>query len=126
MELASVNWAAVITGTIAAFLFGWLIYSPKLFGKGWAEGSGMTLTEDSKPPSHALILQLIALFLLALIVGITETSEAIVAAIIAILATAVFVVANGAFSGKSRYALSVDGGYVVGAGALMIVAQGLL
>lgn len=34
--IAKVNWLAVGIGTVAAFLVGWLWYSPILFIKGWA------------------------------------------------------------------------------------------
>ena len=46
-------------------------------------------------------------------------------AIIAILAAAAFVMSGGKFSGKSTYALMVDAGYIVAAGAIMIIAQGI-
>ena len=29
----AVNWLAIGAGTIVAFLFGWAVYSPMLFGK---------------------------------------------------------------------------------------------
>ena len=31
-----VSWLGVIVGAVAAFLVGWLWYSPVLFGKRWA------------------------------------------------------------------------------------------
>ncbi len=126
MEFANVNWTAVIAGTVAAFLFGWLIYSPALFGKKWAQGTGISLESDSKPPVFAMVAQILALFMLATVIGLTETVNALTPAVLAILAAAVLMVANGAFSGKSAYARAVDGGAVVGSGVLMIAAQGLL
>lgn len=126
MDFALINWVAVGVGTIAAFVLGWIIYSPGVFGRRWAEGSGVEINADSKPPAMAMILQLLGLFLLALVIGVTETSNALAAAIIAILAAAFMTVANGAFCKKSGYALGVDGGYVIGAGVVMILAQGLL
>lgn len=126
MDFANVNWLAVVAGTVVAFLFGWLMYSPVLFGKKWAEGSGVEMTEANKLPAFAMASQLIALFLLALVVGITATTNALLTAILAILAAAIFTVSNGAFCKKSSYALMVDGGYIVGSGVLMIAAQGLL
>ncbi len=126
MEFANVNWLAVIVGTIAAFLLGWLVYSPILFIKRWAEGSGVDLTDGSGPRPFAMIAQVCALFLLSLVVGITATTDALITAIIAILAAATFAVSNGAFCKKSGYAMSVDGGYVIAAGIVMIAAQGVL
>ena len=39
MDVALMNWAAVVVGTIAAFGLGMIWFSPRMFGKGWAEGS---------------------------------------------------------------------------------------
>ena len=122
----SLNILAVLIGTVVAFLFGWLIYSPKVFGVKWAEGSGVKLGDASSMPVFAMIAQLVALLLLALVIGVTATTSALGTAILAILAAAAFVVSSGAFVKKSNYALAVDGGYVVGSGAIMILAQGLL
>ena len=122
----NLNILAVIVGTIAAFLFGWLIYSPKVFGTKWAEGSRVELGAASSMPVFAMVAQLIALALLALVIGVTATTSALGTAILAILAAAAFVVSSGAFLKKSNFALAVDGGYVVGSGAIMILMQGLL
>lgn len=122
----TLNILAIIIGTIVAFLFGWLIYSPKVFGTKWAEGSGVVIGDAASMPVSAMLLQLIALFLLALVIGVTATTSALATAILAILAAAAFAVSSGAFLRKSTYALAVDGGYILGSGAIMILAQGLL
>lgn len=120
------NWAAIAAGTIVAFLAGWLIYSPRVFGTAWAEGSGVTLPEKGEaPPVAPLVVQVIALILLALVIGVTAQTNALGTAVAAILACAGFVASNGAFSGKSTKAIVIDGGYVLLAGILMIVAQGV-
>ena len=116
----------VFAGTIAAFLVGWLWYSPKLFGTGWAAGSGVDLGSAQEMPVFAMVSQLVGLFVLSLVVGITATTSALMTAILAILAAALFVLSAGSFVKKSGYALGVDFGYIVVAGALMILAQGLL
>ena len=67
-EFANVNWIAVILGTVAAFLVGWLWYSPKLFGRGWAAGSGVELGSAQSMPVFARVSQLVGLVLLALVV----------------------------------------------------------
>jgi hypothetical protein len=126
MELAAINWLATLVGAVAAFLLGWLIYSPILFIKQWAEGSGVDLENGSGPPVFAMIAQIVALLLLATVVGITATGDALITAILAILAAAAFAVSNGAFCHKSTFAMAVDGGYVVAAGVVMILVQGLL
>jgi hypothetical protein len=122
MEL---NWIAIIVGAIAAFMVGWLWYSQAVFGKKWAEGSKVELGSASAMPVFAMLAQLAAVFLLALVVGITATTDALVTAILAILAATAFVVSNGAFVKKSNYALIVDGGYIIVSGVVMIVAQAI-
>ncbi|NKB51841.1 MAG: DUF1761 family protein [Rhizobiaceae bacterium] len=124
-ELGNINWIAVIVGTVVAFLVGWLWYSPKLFGTGWAAGSGVELGSAQSMPVFAMVSQLVALFLLALVIGITATFEHLITAIIAILAAACFTMSAGAFVKKSGYALGVDFGYIVVAGVVMIICQGI-
>jgi len=125
-DFGMVNWLAVIAGTVAAFLVGWLWYSPVLFGKKWAEGSGVALGSAGQMPVMAMLSQLAGLFLLALVVGITATTDALVTAIVAILATATLTFSMGAFVKKSSYALLTDFGYILIAGVVMIAMQGLL
>ena len=126
MEAEALNIPAVIAGAVAGFLFGWLIYHPKVLGKTWAKGSGVDLESGDGPPVLAFGLQIGALICLALVIGITATISYLGTALLAIAACVLFVVGGGAFSGKSMGALLTDGLYVFGAGALMIVAQGLL
>jgi len=49
-----VNWIAVLVGAVAAYLLGWLWYSPKLFGTKWMAGVGIT-PDDNTPMMPALI-----------------------------------------------------------------------
>ena len=42
--MMDVNWLAVGVGTVIAFMLGAAWYSPKMFGKKWAEGVGLELT----------------------------------------------------------------------------------
>lgn len=126
MELAAINWLATLVGAVAAFLLGWLVYSPILFVKRWAEGSHVDLDGGAGPPLFAMVAQIVALLLLAMVVGITATNDALITAVLAILAAAAFAVSNGAFCRKSSFAMAVDGGYVVAAGVVMILVQGLL
>lgn len=124
-EFVSVNWIAVAAGTVIAFLFGWLWYSQKLFGRRWAEGSGISPEPPEEFPVFAMGSQLLALLALATTVGITANFDMLITAIIAILAAALFVVSGGAFTNKSGFALTVDGGYIVLAGAIMIICHGI-
>lgn len=126
METEALNWTAIIIGTLAAFFAGWAIFSPLMFGKTWAIGSRIPLEPPEQMPWAAMILQIIGLFFLALVIGMTAQSDALMTAIIAILAAAGMVMAQDAFSQKSNTAILIDGGYVIVAGAIMILCQGLL
>ncbi|MEP2784230.1 MAG: DUF1761 domain-containing protein [Pseudoruegeria sp.] len=119
------NILAVIVGAVVAFLLGWLWYSPVLFGKKWAEGSGVELGTADEMPAFAMGAQMVALILLSLVVGLTATHNALFTAILAILAAAGFVVSGGAFVRKSAYAIRVDFGYILAAGIVMIICQGI-
>ncbi|MEO0383698.1 MAG: DUF1761 domain-containing protein [Pseudomonadota bacterium] len=125
MDISLVNWPAVAVGTVAAFVLGMLWFSPRLFGKASATGSH-NIQPPASPPVMAMSIQLVATFLLALVVGMTETIGALVVAIAAILTVALFVAGMDLFSQKSGKATLIDAGYVVASGALMIVAQGIL
>ncbi|MEP1933560.1 MAG: DUF1761 family protein [Paracoccaceae bacterium] len=107
MELSLINWAAVAAGTVAAYLLGMFWFSPKLFGKSWSAGSH-NITPPTSPPTAAMIVQLFGTFALALVIGITETTGAIVAAIMAILATALIVAGMDLFSQKTGKATLID------------------
>lgn len=126
MEAEALNTTAVIVGAIAGFIFGWIIYHSKVLGAIWAKGSGVDLNSGDVPPVLAFGLQIGALICLALVIGLTATISYLGTALLAIAACVLFVVGGGAFSGKSMGAMLTDGLYVLGAGALMIVAQGVI
>ncbi|MEN8832775.1 MAG: DUF1761 domain-containing protein [Pacificibacter sp.] len=119
------NILAVIVGAIVAFLVGWIWYGP-LFGKKWAEGSGVELGSASSMPIFAMVAQFVALLTLSIVVGITATTSALFTALFAILAAALFVTSAGAFVKKSNEAIAIDFGFIVIAGVVMILCQGLL
>lgn len=125
MESEALHWTAVLVGTVVAFFVGWLYFSPKMLGKTWAEGSRISPEPPETMPWMAMILQVVALFLLALVIGMTAQVNALFTAIVAILAGAGLVMAQDAFSQKSTAAVLIDGIYVVLAGAIMIVCQGI-
>ncbi len=123
-EFAGVNWAAVLLGTALAFGLGWVWYG-MVFRKAWALGSH-GITPPEKMPMAAMGLNLLGLFLLAIVVGVTATSDALMTALAAILGTGALILSGGLFSQKSGAAALIDGGFVVAAGAVMILAQGIL
>jgi hypothetical protein len=121
-----VNWLAVIVGAIAAYGLGWLWYSPKLFGTKWMEGSGVKMEAGDAMPVGAMVVQAIGTFLLAWVVGITETDNALMTIILIAVTIAVIVWGNGLFAQKSTYAIATEAGYVIAMVVVMVVAQGLL
>lgn len=125
MDMTSLNWPAVIAGTLAAFALGMIWFSPAMFGKAWSTGSH-NISAPTSPPFLAMVTQFLGTFALAMVVGLTETTGALGAAVSAILATALLVAGMDLFSQKSGKATLIDAGYIVAAGVLMIVAQGLL
>ena len=73
-HLGDINWLAVTTATIAAFLLGGLWYSKKLFGTRWMQEIG--LTEESINKSNmartfgtTFVLQFVAATALAVFLG---------------------------------------------------------
>lgn len=124
--ITGVNWLAVCVGAVLAFLLGWLWYSPKLFGKKWAEGVGLSIDcESTELPKAAMIAQALGTFLLAWLVGITAANEALLTIILITLTIVVLMTAGGLFSKKSSYAIATEAGFVVAMVVIMIVCQGI-
>ena len=123
-EFANVNWTAVIVGTVVAYALGMVWFSPKLFGKGWAAGSH-NLQPPETPPIGAMVIMLLATFLLALLIGLTETQNMLTTAIVGTLAAATTVGGMTMFSQKTTYATLVDAGYIVAMGVIMVIAQAI-
>jgi hypothetical protein len=124
METESLNIPAIIAGAVAGFVLGWVIHHPRVLGTVWANGSGVEL--GGNPPVIAFALQILALMSLAVVIGMTATVNFLGTALLAILAAALFVASGGASQKKSTGAILTDTIYIVGAGALMIVMQGIL
>ena len=120
-----INWLAVIVGAVIAYALGALWYSPKMFGTRWMEGVG--LTKDSMgSPTMPMIAQAVGTFLLAWVIGITERTDALLTALLIALTIAVIIKANGLWAGKSRYAISVESGYVLVMVIVMILTHAVL
>lgn len=124
--LVNVNWLAVIVGAIAAFGLGALWYSPKMFGKGWMEGCGLT-EEDAKKgqPMMAMVAQGVGTFLLAWITGITASMNSLGLAILIALMVSVLIKANGLFGKKNMYAIKVESGFILAMVVIMILVQAI-
>ena len=122
---ASISWLAIIVGAVAAFLVGWLWYSPKLFGVKWAEGVGVDLGSADEMPMAAMVFQILGMLLMSWVIGITAAQNALFTAILVILAITALILANGYFARKSAYAIRTEAGFIIVAGIIMILAQGI-
>ena len=123
--LTGVSWVAVLAGAIVAFVFGWLWYSPMLFGKKWAEGVGVELGDASEMPVAAMVTQAAGLLLMSWFVGVTAANNALLTVILGTIAFTVLAYSSGMFGKKSGYARNVDAGYLIGALIIMVVCQGI-
>lgn len=123
--VTNVNWLAVAVGTVLAFLLGWLWYSPKLFGKQWAEGIGVELGSASGMPIPAMIAQLAATFVLAWVVGVTAAGNALATVILVVVMLVLFTVATGLFGKKSSNAIAIEASFIVAMAVIMIVVHGI-
>lgn len=123
--MQDVNWLAVVVGAVLSFGLGWLWYSKSMFGDKWAAGSRVTM-DASKPMVMALFAQAVVTFLLAWVIGITETTNSLSFAILIALTCAGLVKANGLWSQKSHYAVAVDAGFILVMAAVMIATHAVL
>lgn len=71
--LASVNWLAVATATVALYLLGGLWHSPVLFGPRWRAGVGFVPPHDWKPGALLYVAPLIGCFVVTLATALLVT-----------------------------------------------------
>lgn len=123
--LIGVNWPAVVIGAVASYALGWLWYSPRMFGKKWAQGVGITLGDENSSPMMAMIAQAWAVFLLAWLVGVMAANDALITTILVALTIVGLIKANGFFSQKSFHAISAEVGFVIVIMIVMVICQGI-
>lgn len=122
----NVNWIAVIVSAVAAFILGWLWYSPKLFGTKWAEGVGVDLAAATGMPVAAMLSQAIATFLLAWVVGVTAARGTLMTMTLITVTIVMLMIAGSFFSKKSTYAIATEAGFVIAMVVVMIIAHTFL
>jgi hypothetical protein len=120
-----VSWSGVIAGTVAAFLLGWLWYSPRVFGTKWADGVGVDLGQASEMPVGAMGTQVVGLFLMSWFVGVTAVSNALLVVILATLAFTFLGYSSGMFGKQTGYVRNVNAGYWIASLIVMIICQGV-
>ena len=120
-----VSWLRVIAGAVVSFLVGWAWYSEKLFGRRWAEGTGVALAEAAAMPVGALLSQAVGLLLMSWFVGVTATTNALLTVILATVAFGVLAYSGGMFAQQSAYARNVEAGYLTVCLVIMVICQGI-
>jgi hypothetical protein len=120
-----VNWLAVGLGTVLSFALGAGWYSGAMFGTKWRQGVNLP-PGDSGGMVAAMVVQFIATFLLAWLIGITAVSNALLLAILIVLGMAIMQAANGLFIGKSSYAIAAEAGFILAMAVIMIACQAIL
>ncbi len=108
----NVDWSAVAVGFVVAFGLGWLWYSDIMFGEKWRAGIGID-PQDQTTMLPAMVSQAVGTFLLAWVVGITETTNAWAFALLIAVTIALIIKANGFFTQKSKFAIMVESGYII-------------
>lgn len=124
--LTGVNWLAVIVGAVAAFLLGWLWYSPMLFGKKWAGDHKIEMGTANDMPVAAMATQALGLFLVAWFVGVTAVESKLLTFILAAVGFATHNASGSLFAKKSSAIAWIDFGYAIAAVIVMFLAQALL
>lgn len=122
--LTSLQWTPVLLSTILAFGLGWLWYSDKLFGAKWRAGIGAPLW--TAPMWMPMSAQLVGTFLLAVITNLAAADGHVGHAVLVAFTISVFLKANGLYSGKSKYAIGVEVGYVLAMVAIMVAVNMML
>lgn len=124
----AVNWQAVIVSFVLSFMLGWLWFSPKLFGKKWANGvPGVSMEDDcGKPPALAMITQALGVFGLAWVIGVTASYNALATAILISVTLVLLIISNGKFANKSNAAVIIEAAYIIDMVIIMVVCQALL
>ena len=117
----NVNWMAVIVGVLLAFFASWAWYSPKLFGKRWAQGLAIDLA--GAPPVAAMMLQGLGLFLLSWFVAVTAAPGALMTLLLGALAFVVLGYSGESFGGHTPAVRLINGGYWALAVVVMILTN---
>ena len=119
-----INWIAVATGTVLAFVAGWVWYSPLLFGDRWADGLDVNMA--NKVPIVPMGLQVIGLFLLSWFVGVTAAGEALLTLILGALAFLLLGFSGETFAGHPPAVRLINAGYWVLALVVMILVNAVI
>jgi hypothetical protein len=119
--LSNIEWVPVIVSFVLAYGLGWLWYSPTMFYEKWQAGKGGGLVQH--PMWMPMLAQGFSTFLLAVITNLATSDGHVGHAILVGVTIAGFIKANGLYSGKTRWAVGIEAGYVFVMVVLMVVVN---
>lgn len=105
----NVNWLAVGVGAILAHGFGWIWYSPRVFGLKWAAAVGVEY--NPKPPLAPIALQFFGTLLMSWFVGIMAREGLLPTMLLMILALFLIDYAVETYADFATDVKLVNGGY---------------
>lgn len=121
----NVSWIGVGVSFFISFFLGWLWYSPKMFGKKWAEGVGVDMENCGDIPVFAMVTQALGTLGLAWLFGIMAVSNALLTIVLILLTVILLIVSNGKYAQKSNAAVAIEAAYIFVMGVIMLVCQGI-
>lgn len=119
--LTQIEWMPVTVSFVLSFALGWVWYSPMMFVKKWQEGIGVPVWRA--PMWMPMLAQAGSTLLLAIIMNLATQDGHLFHAVLVGITVAGFVKANGFYSGKTMFAVSVEVGYVVAMAVVMIAVN---
>lgn len=122
--LSNIEWVVVLVSFVLSFGLGWLWYSPVLFYEKWNAGKGGGVWQA--PMWMPMAAQMVSTLLLAIITNMASSDGHVGHAILVAIIIAGFIKANGLYSGKSRYAIGVEAGYIMAMIVLLVVVNMVL
>jgi len=123
--ITDINWLAVVVGAVVAYILGAVWYSDKFFAQKWKAGIGTPAVADT-PMMYGMVSQAFGTFFLAWVIGVTQRTDSVALAVLVALTIATLIKANGFFAGKTKYAISVEVGFVLVMVLVMLLAHKVL
>lgn len=118
MFLQSIEWVPTLVAFALSFVLGWLWYSPLMFVKGWMAGIGEPVWRA--PMWMPMAAQAFGTLLLSVIVGFAVAAGHVLQALLIGIMLISFIKANGFYSGKTKWAVTVETLYIAAMLLLMI------